>query len=424
MTNPLSYRTVQKPTFGQPQPIRDLTPTARFVMNEVKQRLSEVGTPHNEALIDATIAQVETQHNEQLTPRERNATLAALAYSCENYDILTPLIENVEVNDIIVSAYNNISIQHSRKNIRTSLSFADADAYKAFVESLLKRVGRSCTLATPVVDTALTQHIRLCVTHESFSPTGSGPLLTLRLSRNSPTSVESLVAKEMASEKVMSYLSALISSGRHTLLIAGEVGTGKTTLVRALAYKIPDDQAILVIEDTHEIVLRRDFVRTLLTREANTEGIGRIPPAQAIRTGMRMAMNRIILGEIRDAEAADSFIDACASGHSGISTIHARSARDALNRLELFLARAQGGLGIGYIRRQIAQAISAVVYLGIDRQTDRRKVLEVVEIDSASDGAVQISPLFYYHEGEWHQGAGISRHLSSPLTCTDFRLGS
>lgn len=223
-----------------------------------------------------------------------------------------------------------------------------------------------------------------------------------------------LVRSELAPIKVLDYISTIVSDARGTLLIAGEVATGKTTLVKALSLRLPPEEAILIIEDTHEITIPRPFVRTLLTREANTEGYGRISPAQAIRTGMRMAMNRIILGEMRDAEAAEAFIDVAASGHPGMSTIHARSARDAIARLELFLSRAQPGVGFEAIKRQIANALSLVVFLAVDSVTGRRRIQEVIEVGHSTDGAIQLSPIFQYRPNgpvpDWVRGSGVTSY--------------
>ena len=237
-------------------------------------------------------------------------------------------------------------------------------------------------------------------------------MLTLRVARMEARSAQDLVVSGLAPQEILGYLSALVKSGEATLLIAGEVGTGKTTLVRALASAIAEDEAILIIEDTHEIALSRAFTRTLLTREANTEGAGRISPADAIRAGMRMAMNRVILGEMRDGEAAEAFIDVCASGHPGMSTLHAKSARDALGRLELLLMRAQGGVSVETARRQIANAVSVVVFLATDRKHGGRRIVEVLEVGSAADGAIQVSPIFEYDASQsvpsWRRQNGIS----------------
>lgn len=398
---------------GEANTGRDLTATARFVIREVQKRLGQYhaetcgdATPAvgatiqdepralSEEAITSLVRSVEAEQGEFLCERERTAVVAAISASYDHYDILSPLVQDVEVNDIIVADYRDISVQKNRGNEQTSLQFADPDSYRAFIERLLKRVGKACTMATPVVDLALDANVRACVTHESFSPPGSGPLLTLRIARHKNISLSGLASTGLAPDLVLSYLSALVVSGQVTILIAGEVGTGKTTLLKALAHEVPSSEAILVIEDTHEIVLNRRFVRTLLTRDANSEGAGRIAPAQAIRAGMRMAMNRLLLGEMRDAEAAEAFVDVCASGHSGMSTIHARSGRDALARLELFLARRQAAVGESTIRRQIANALSVVVHLGLDPLTKKRRIMEVLEIGSSGDGAIQSTPVF------------------------------
>ena len=394
-----------------------LTPSAKHIVSEARKRIGErrafqhLSSPDERELFQL-VAHVEEMEGEALCERERTAVVAALSASLEDFDILTPLLEREGVNDIIVRSYQDISVQIGRKNIQTDLRFPDRESYSSFVENLLKRAGKSCTLATPVVDAALGPDVRICVTHESFSPNGSGPMLTVRISRHRHVTLDGLVLSELAPRIVLEYLSALVRSGQATILIAGEVGTGKTTLVRALASKIKEDEAVLIIEDTHEIVLQRQFTRTLLTREANTEGAGRISPSLAIRTGMRMAMNRIILGEMRDAETAEAFVDVCASGHSGMSTIHARNARDALLRLELFLLRAQGNVGLETVRRQIANAISAVVYLGLDPLSGSRRILNVLEVGSAADGAIQLSAMFSHSNisgvPEWLRESGVS----------------
>jgi pilus assembly protein CpaF len=128
---------------------------------------------------------------------------------------------------------------------------------------------------------------------------------------------------------------------------------------------------------------------------------------------MRMAMNRLILGETRDAEAAEAFIDVCASGHSGMTTVHARSAKDALARFELFLGRVQGNVGIDTIRRQISNAVDIVVHLVVDREDGKRRVAEVVEVLGASEGVIQMAPMFrripQSYPAQWVRDSGLSR---------------
>jgi pilus assembly protein CpaF len=229
----------------------------------------------------------------------------------------------------------------------------------------------------------------------------------------------------MAPKAVFSYLQGLVYAGK-TLLLVGEVGTGKTTLSRALAGSIPQEEAILVIEDTPEIRLEHPHVRYVTTREANADGAGRVSPSECIRAGMRMAMNRIIFGEMRDAEAAEAFIDVCASGHPGISTIHARTAGEAVARLELFLGRSQRGVERQVLTQQIATAVQAVVFVDICHETGARRVMNVVEIGPVADGVLRQREIFKYElvkaqnslssssaGGEWKPAWKVAHRVSA-----------
>jgi pilus assembly protein CpaF len=236
-------------------------------------------------------------------------------------------------------------------------------------------------------------YARLHVVHRALCE--SGPYLTIRLNRFSSVGIQDLANNGLAPSEILDYLRAIVRSGQ-TLLVVGEVGTGKTTLSRALAGAIPEGEAILVIEDTPEIRLEHPHVRYVRTREENTDGAGRITPNECIRGGMRMAMNRIIFGEIRDAEAAEAFVDVCASGHPGISTIHARSATEAITRLELFLGRAQKGVGRAVLNEQIVTAVQVVVFVDFCHQTGRRRIMEVKEIGPVADGVIRQRDIFKY----------------------------
>ncbi len=410
---------------------QSLTASTQFVIKEAKKLISsfnertEVSSLPSEQDVEEIVRQVERGEGEELSVRERTSAVSALMSSLDHYDILSGLVENSEVNDIIIKSYKDISIQIGRRNIQTDLKFPDFDTYKAFVERLLKRAGKACTVAQPIVDASIDPTVRASVTHESISPGDAGPMLTLRISRHASISLDGLQVVEFAPAAVLDYLSHIVRSGCGAILIGGEVGTGKTTLVRALSNLIDETEAILVIEDTNEINLKRKFVRSILTREGNIEGFGLVTPAQAIRAGMRMAMNRVILGEIRDGQAAEAFIDVCSSGHAGMSTIHAKSARDVISRLELFLARAQGDVGINTIRKQIANAISVVVYIGLDSVTKKRRIVSVMEVEAAADGVVQMAPIFTLDstsgKAMWKRGGGISK-FQEMLNDSNYKL--
>jgi len=393
-----------------------LTGSSSFILRECRHFISKDPSfkdkkEFSEAQILQLVESIETANSEELSSQERTAVVSALSQSLEDFGILNPLVQDPEINDIIVRSYNEISVQKDRKNFKTDLSFACPASYQAFIENLLKRAGKSCTTSTPVVDTAIDPRVRACVTHQSFSPPGMGPMLTLRVARHSEMTLKGLQYFNFAPREILDYLEFLIANSGETLLIAGEVGTGKTTLVRALSQSIPETEAVLLIEDTQEITLSRPFSRTLLTRGNNSEGTGEIPPWLAIRTGMRMAMNRIILGEMRDAAAAEAFVDVASSGHPGISTIHARSSRDALSRLEIFLLRAQANAKVETVRRQISNAVSVIVFIEIDSVTGERKIKEVIEVGKSTEGNIQTSPIYSFEpKGNfWRRESGLSK---------------
>ena len=399
-----------------------LTSSANYILKETKRKLNQIDQNKEKSKLTETqlleiVGNIEKEEKEELSELERETVVASLSSSLQNYGILSPLLEQEDINDIIIRSYNDISVQKGRRNFQTDLSFSDEESYISFIENLLKRAGKSCTTATPVVDTAIDERVRACVTHQSFSPPGSGPMLTLRISRHKDISLNHLSRLGLAPKEILEYLSKVVEIGKFTILIAGEVGTGKTTLLKSLLSSTAESDAILIIEDTHELKMNRKFVRTLLTRENNTEGRGKIAPALAIRTGMRMAMNRVVLGEMRDSEAAEAFIDVCSSGHSGLSTIHARSVRDALNRLEIFLLRAQKNVGVSTIRRQISDSLSLILHIGLDPVNQKRRITEVSEVENSSEGIIQISPIFKFLTSDtlstkWQRSGGISKLLS------------
>lgn len=326
---------------------------------------------------------------------ERDQIIAQLEKEARPFGVLQELVDSPEVSDIIVYNAHQVAFQKSRSTYSTNIRFPSQEAYEAFVERLLQRAGTSYSTKKPVADGMIGSFARLHAVHRALCDTG--PYLTIRLNRYSTVTLKDLAASGLAPQPILDYLSLLIRAG-HTLFIVGEVGTGKTTLARALAGSVPHEESILVIEDTPEIRLDHPQTRYMTTREENMDGEGRISPAHCIRAGMRMAMNRIIFGEIRDAEAAEAFIDVCSSGHPGLSTIHAKSAGDAITRLELFLARAQRGVSKDVLNQQIGTAVQIIVFVNICKRTGRRRIMEIKELGAAADGVLRQRDMFCYEK--------------------------
>ncbi len=376
-----------------------LAPALIYILEEVQRELgfsTELETTNelpSNAELQALIQRVSERLGFELSSYERDEILEHLEREQKPFGLLQELVDDPEISDIIVTNYCKIGVQQGRKNYITDISFPSQEAYQSYVDRLLQKAGTTCTTKKPIADGMLGTHARIHVIHPCLCE--SGPYLTIRLNRFSSVTVDDLVKTGLAPIPVMDYLRAVIKTGA-TVLVVGEVGTGKTTLTRALASGIAAWESILVIEDTPEIRLEHPHVRYMTTRDDNSDGAGKVAPSECIRGGMRMAMNRIIFGEIRSAEAAEAFVDVCASGHPGLSTIHARSASEAITRLQLFLGRAQKGVSNMVLNEQIVTAVQVIVYVDICKQSWRRRIMEVTEIGPVADGQVREREIFKY----------------------------
>ncbi|MCO6430836.1 MAG: CpaF family protein [Deltaproteobacteria bacterium] len=393
-----------------------LSPALSHILQHVRRERDSLQTGEAEGQIVSSdqiatlIREVAQRLGFELTSYEIDEVMAQIEREQKPFGVLQPLVDDPEVSDIIVSDYSKIAVQQGRRNITTDYSFPDQSSYENFVERLLMRAGATYSTKKPIADGMIGSLARVHAVHSCMCE--GGPYLTIRLNRFRSVSVDNLIESGAAPAEVFSYLQAIIEGGQ-TVLVVGEVGTGKTTLVRALASGIGSDESILVIEDTPEIKLEHPQARYITTRESNSDGAGRITPAECIRAGMRMAMNRIIFGEMRDAEAAEAFIDVCASGHPGLSTIHAKSAAEAITRLELFLGRAQKGVSRTVIIDQIATAVQVIVFVDICRISGRRRIMQVREIGPVADGVLRSRDLFQYHHGitpGWRVLSRVSAH--------------
>jgi len=221
-----------------------------------------------------------------------------------------------------------------------------------------------------------------------------GPLLTIRIPRIIEASLETLLAYQVAPPLIVNYMASLIRSGKATMIIAGETGTGKTTLLRCLGTQFGTDESIIAVEDTPELNFQHPYFRSLISRPANTEGVGQVTLQEHIVTTLRLTPTRVILGEMRSPFAGEAFLESAQTGHIGMSTIHARNAKETLVRLESLLGRAQKAVSIEIIRQQIALAVDSVVWMLREKGSGKVRIGEIIEVGRYVEGMIQIKPMF------------------------------
>jgi pilus assembly protein CpaF len=241
-----------------------------------------------------------------------------------------------------------------------------------------------------------------------------GPLLSIRRFGRSPLTVDDLVRLSSLTNEMVTVLRAMVRS-RLNVLISGGTGSGKTTLLNCLSSFIPDGERIITIEDSAELQLQQPHVCRLETRPSNIEGKGEVTQRDLVRNCLRMRPDRIIVGEVRGAESLD-MLQAMNTGHDGsISTVHANSARDALNRLEMMMQMAGFDLPIRAMRQQISSALDLVVHTA--RMTDgTRKVTSISEVVGMEGDMIMVQELFaYQRDGSDADGRVTGRFLSTGI---------
>ena len=333
-----------------------------------------------------------------------------LFHALRKLDILQDLVDNPEVTEIMINGPNHLFVEKAGKLSQYPLSFESKEKLEDVIQQIVSGCNRVVNEANPIVDARLENGSRVNIV---LAPVAlEGPVVTIRRFPEHPITMEKLIAFGSLTEDLAEWLKLLVEAG-YNLFISGGTGSGKTTFLNALSAFIPRDERVITIEDNAELQIMNlpNLVR-LETRNANVEGCREITMRDLIKTSLRMRPDRIIVGEVRGGEAFD-MMQAMNTGHDGsMSTGHANSPKDMLNRLEtLFLMGLE--IPLAAIRQQIASGIDVIVHLG--RLSDRsRRVLEITEIQGIHDGEIVLSPLYQLQgeEGTWElvqTGALVNR---------------
>lgn len=321
--------------------------------------------------------------------------------SLRRLDILQNLVEDPSITEIMINGPDTIFIEKNGRLEQVAEGFESPEKLRDVIQQIVAGCNRVVNEASPIVDARLTNGSRVNIV---MTPVAlDGPIVTIRRFPDNPITMEELIANHSISPRVADFLKVLVAA-KYNIFISGGTGSGKTTFLNVLSGFIPKDERIITIEDSAELQLQElpNLVR-LETRNSNVEGCLEITIRDLIRTSLRMRPDRIIVGEVRGAEAAD-MVQCLNTGHEGsLSTGHANSAKDMLSRLEtMFLMGME--IPLEAIRRQIASGIDIIVHLGRLRDKSR-KILEVTELAGYEKGSFVLNPLFVYEEqGEDERG--------------------
>ncbi len=321
--------------------------------------------------------------------------------SLRRLDILQAFVEDSSVTEIMINGKDHIFVEQDGKLRKLEAGFESQEKLQDVIQQIVAGCNRVVNEASPIVDARLDNGSRVNIVMNPIAL--NGPIVTIRRFPDKPITMERLIQINSISQEAASFLERLVKSG-YNIFISGGTGSGKTTFLNALSHYIPSEERIITIEDSAELQLQglSNLVQ-LETRNSNVEGCREITIRELIRTSLRMRPNRIVVGEVRGAEAID-MLQCLNTGHDGsMSTGHANSARDMLARLENMVLMGMD-IPLAAIRQQIASGVDIIVHLGRLRDKSR-KVLEITEVMECEKNEFRLNSLFRFEE-EGEDGKG------------------
>lgn len=326
--------------------------------------------------------------------------------SLRRLDILQIFVEDSSVTEIMINGLEHIFIEQAGRLRELDVGFESMEKLQDVIQQIVAGCNRVVNEASPIVDARLSNGSRVNIVMNPVAL--NGPIVTIRRFPDKPITMEQLIQNNSISAEAAEFLKKLVRAG-YNIFISGGTGSGKTTFLNVLSDFIPSEERVITIEDSAELQLQGipNLVR-LETRNSNVEGCREITIRELIRCSLRMRPNRIIVGEVRGAEAID-MMQCLNTGHDGsMSTGHANSGMDMLSRLENMVLMGMD-IPLQAIRRQIASGIDIIVHLGRLRDKSRR-VLEITEVMDCEEEQIRLNPLFAFEEaGQDSEGNVIGR---------------
>lgn len=381
--------------------IASLRPDLRHLRGRILQRvISELdpGLQQDAGRIRRQIEEVFSvalEGEEVPLPRaERNRLLDAVIADITSFGPIDPLLQDDTITEVMVNGPDLVYIEREGRLFETDVKFDNDDHVKRIIDRIISPLGRRCDDSSPMVDARLPDGSRVNAIIPPLSLTG--PTITIRKFSRDPLTMENLVQFGTLSPEFVEFINACVR-GRLNMIVCGGTGSGKTTLLNVLSSYIPGTERIVTIEDAAELQLRQRHVVRLEKRPANIEGKGAVSIRDLVINSLRMRPDRIIVGEVRGAEALD-MLQAMNTGHDGsMTTAHANSPRDAISRLETMVLMAGTELPLKAIREQIASSLDLVIHQ--ERMQDgTRKVVRVSEVQGMEGDVVTLQDIFVFQQ--------------------------
>lgn len=373
----------------------------RMSTDELRERIAEI--------LDSEISQRQLS----LTARFIEQLQQEVIDEVVGYGPIQPLIDDPQITEIMVNGPHRVYVEIGGRIHLTDRRFVDDEHVLRVIDRIVAPLGRRVDESMPMVDARLPDGSRV---NAIIPPLAlNGPCLTIRKFSRTPLTPDRLVELGTLSEEMRIFLEASVQA-RLNILVSGGTGSGKTTTLNALSSFVPPDERIITIEDAAELQLQQEHVISLESRPPNIEGKGEITIRQLVRNALRMRPDRIIVGEVRGAEALD-MLQAMNTGHDGsMSTLHANSPRDALSRLETMVLMAGTELPSRAIREQISSALHLIVHQARLRDGSR-KITHITEVQRMEGDQITLQDLFLYHQrGVDRNGRVVGEHVATGAT--------
>ena len=402
MMKPLMERRPSAPAPAaktEPEQMRQLSPTEREWKQRIYERLLKIldlsllGSLEEHAA-RSQIREITTrlllEESAPLSLAQRQFVTRRIEDEVMGHGPLEPLLADPTVSDILVNGSRQVYVERHGKLELTEVRFNDDAHLMNIIDRIVSAVGRRVDESSPMVDARLRDGSRVNVIIPPLAL--DGPMMSIRRFAVELLKADDLIRLGTINEPMAMVLKAVVH-GRLNVVISGGTGAGKTTLLNIVSGFVPLTERVVTIEDSAELQLQQPHVVRLETRPPNIEGKGQVAQRDLVRNALRMRPERIIVGEVRGAEALD-MLQAMNTGHDGsLTTVHANSPRDALSRIETMVSMSGITFPMRALRAQMASAINVVIQVARD-EDGKRRLVSLQEINGMEGDVITMSEIF------------------------------